>query len=187
MFFQVILLVYHAGLAVHTTSAAALGVYGGVTVTWFFVETAFFDRWTRYTFSVYPVVAWTACGIIARENNLTSPVAIAALSVLGSSVMALVVKVPLVVWRSYSRPLYIEQTIPHKIDLRVSHGSGGITTILWACARLRKDGWIQQTFEQTTRVWAHDTHQITRDRYNQDLWKVGLNLLHFEQGEKSER
>ncbi|XP_018673225.2 uncharacterized protein LOC101242165 [Ciona intestinalis] len=125
----IILMTYQAQLPMHITSTIALAVFGGVVLLWFITEMAVFDRWTRYTFTIYPTVAWIACGIIVRQFYPWSPVTICAITLLCLAVLILVIRVPIVVWRSYSDPLYVEQTIETKM-VAVTPPTQCITTIL---------------------------------------------------------
>ena len=126
---QVILLSYKTGYPMQMTSTIILGAFGLVVLVWSIIELSFLDKWLRYTFAFYPTVFWCILGVAVSQFRLWSSIFIACLVINAFCCVILIIRVPLVVWRSFNDPLYIEQTLPHKIDPRCFRQPSIITVL----------------------------------------------------------
>ncbi|XP_039266488.1 uncharacterized protein LOC120341947 [Styela clava] len=111
------LLTYDGRISSYLTSIAALGALGFILIFWFILDTFILDRWVRYTFSIYPTISWASAAILLRHFRPWSHVTIITLSILCAAFFILVLRLPLVVWKCFTYPLYITQTIPQEVDL----------------------------------------------------------------------
>ncbi|XP_076799375.1 uncharacterized protein LOC143444131 [Clavelina lepadiformis] len=125
----IILLVFKAKVEMQVASTVVWSVFVLLVALWIFIDIAVMDAWLRYTFTFYPTVVWIACGVMSNNFVMWSPVTIASIALVGLSILGITIRVPLVVFRSFTNPLYIEQTIPHKVDI-TRRKNGLVTTVL---------------------------------------------------------
>ncbi|XP_071103423.1 uncharacterized protein [Haliotis cracherodii] len=89
-----------------TASTIALGFLAAVIIIYVAVDLSVFDKYTRYTFTPYPVVIWAFVGIIARGYNLLDANTIFVLVLLALTVVAFLVKIALAIYRAMTQPLF---------------------------------------------------------------------------------
>ena len=97
-------------------SVLILIAFGIFVVVWAVLEQCCFDRWLRYSFSFYPAVLWCVVGVAVKNFIFSSPIFITCLVIGCFTFLALIFRVPLIVWRSFTNPLYIDQVFPNNIN-----------------------------------------------------------------------
>ncbi|WAR04414.1 hypothetical protein MAR_019783 [Mya arenaria] len=89
------------------SSTVFLSVVLVVIVVWFSLDMSFLDKYTRYTFA--PYITWTVAlaGIISKNYDLDTAYRNSIISVVVQAVAAtcLVVKIPVMIWRHFKRPI----------------------------------------------------------------------------------
>jgi len=91
----------------NTTSLFILGAFGIIVLIWSLVELCVLDAWLRYTFTFYPTVLWCMLGVAFQQFYLWSHIFIACSIIIGFCVIVLIIRVPIVIWRSFNDPLLI--------------------------------------------------------------------------------
>lgn len=62
-----VVLQYFTNLSAANGGTVVLSLLAALVVTYFFLENSILDRFTRYVFSVYPVVVWALIGILSAH------------------------------------------------------------------------------------------------------------------------
>ncbi|XP_075060002.1 uncharacterized protein LOC142144743 [Mixophyes fleayi] len=100
-------LTYNGNIPNSTSTTVSLSILAFEVVLWFYLENFVFDKYVRYTLTVYPVVIVALSGALNKNFNKSSPdgnnIYIAVLLAVGCAVFA--VRVVLVIWRHFKQPL----------------------------------------------------------------------------------
>ena len=109
-------MVNQAGLPKDLSGIIVFVMFGIFVFVWSVLELCFLDQWFRYSFAFYITVLWCMTGVAFEHFYLWSTVFIICVVIILYCFLILIVRVPLVIWRSFNDPLYAEQTLPCKID-----------------------------------------------------------------------
>ncbi|XP_072323257.1 uncharacterized protein [Scyliorhinus torazame] len=103
-----IVLTYSGGITTVTSGTVSLSILAFKVVLWFYLENLLFDKYVRYTLTVYPVIIVALSGSLDRNYNTVSPtrnnIYIAVL--LATACTAFAARVAIVTWRHFKRPLH---------------------------------------------------------------------------------
>ncbi|XP_072912244.1 uncharacterized protein [Hemitrygon akajei] len=103
-----VVLTYSANIAMVTSGTICLSLLAVEVVLWFGLENFVFDKYVRYTLTIYPVIIVALSGSLDNHYNATSPtrnnIYIAVL--LAIACIAFVARIAMVTWRHFKRPLY---------------------------------------------------------------------------------
>ncbi|MEE6474592.1 hypothetical protein FKM82_010435 [Ascaphus truei] len=118
-----VVLTYNGGFPNSTSGTVALSILAFEVVLWFCLENFVFDKYVRYTITVYPVVIVGLSGALDKNYNASSPgrnsVFIAVLLAVACALFA--VRLVLVVWKHFKKPLY-KSILQHKTSLPLKYG-----------------------------------------------------------------
>ena len=92
----------------HRSSVSVLSVFAVLVFVWTLLELSCLDKWLRYTFSFYPTVLWCMIGLGVQHFLIWSPIFILCVLIGLFVVISLVIRIPLVVWRSFTNPMYMD-------------------------------------------------------------------------------
>ncbi|KAM4694881.1 uncharacterized protein O3C94_005299 isoform 1-T4 [Discoglossus pictus] len=115
-----VVLVYNGGYTNSTSTTVSLSLLAFDLCLWFLLENFLFDKYVRYTITVYPVVIVALSGALDKNFNRSDPDynAIFIAVLLAVACVLFLVRLVLVVWRHLKRPLY-ESTFSNKTSLAV--------------------------------------------------------------------
>ncbi|XP_062891300.1 uncharacterized protein LOC134338921 isoform X2 [Mobula hypostoma] len=103
-----VVLTYSANISTVTSGTTCLSLLAIEVVLWFGLENFVFDKYVRYTLTIYPVIIVALSGSLDNHYNATSPtrnnIYIAVL--LAIACIAFVARVAMVTWRHFKCPLY---------------------------------------------------------------------------------
>ncbi|XP_041046057.1 uncharacterized protein si:ch211-161h7.5 isoform X1 [Carcharodon carcharias] len=103
-----VVLTYSGGITVVTSGTVSLSILAFEVVLWFNLENLLFDKYVRYTLTVYPVIIVALSGSLDKNYNSISPtrnnIYIAVL--LAAACAAFAARVVIVTWRHFKRPLH---------------------------------------------------------------------------------
>ncbi|XP_038664410.1 uncharacterized protein LOC119972152 [Scyliorhinus canicula] len=103
-----IVLTYSGGITTATSGTVSLSILAFKVVLWFYLENFLFDKYVRYTLTVYPVIIVALSGSVDRNYNTLSPtrnnIYIAVL--LAAACIAFAARVAIVTWRHFKQPLH---------------------------------------------------------------------------------
>ncbi|OCT79695.1 uncharacterized protein LOC108716586 [Xenopus laevis] len=101
-------LTYNGGISNSTSATVALAILAFELVLWFCLENFVFDKYVRYTITVYPIVILGLSGALDKNFNKSDPgqngIFIAVL--LAVACAAFAVRLVLVIWKHFKYPLY---------------------------------------------------------------------------------
>ncbi|KAM4770909.1 uncharacterized protein WCC33_002685 [Rhinophrynus dorsalis] len=110
-------LTYNGGISDRTSATVALAILAFEVVLWFCLENFLFDKYVRYTITVYIVVILGLSGALDKNFDEVSPgqngIFIAVL--LAVACTALAVRLLLVIWKHFRYPLY-DSVLSHKMS-----------------------------------------------------------------------
>ncbi|XP_067687730.1 uncharacterized protein [Haliotis asinina] len=89
-----------------TSSTIALGFLAAVIIVYVVIDLTVFDKYTRYTFSPYPVVIWALVGIVVARSNLLDVNTIFTFVLLALTGVAFLLKIALAIYRALKQPLF---------------------------------------------------------------------------------
>ncbi|XP_056423947.1 uncharacterized protein LOC130362877 [Hyla sarda] len=105
-------LTYNDDIPNSTSSTVCLAILAFEVVLWFLLENFLFDKYVRYTLTVYPVVIVALSGALDKNFNESSPggndIFIAVLLALACAIFA--IRLVLVIWRHFKQPFYTRST-----------------------------------------------------------------------------
>ncbi|KAM8945354.1 uncharacterized protein RCH25_048617 [Pelodytes ibericus] len=103
-----VVLTYNGGYANSTSTTVALAILAFEVIVWFCLENFLFDKYVRYTITVYPVVIVALSGVLNNNYNAMSPdpnhIFIAVLLAVACALF--VARLVLVFWKHVRKPLY---------------------------------------------------------------------------------
>ncbi|KAM9316171.1 uncharacterized protein PAF06_007148, partial [Gastrophryne carolinensis] len=101
-------LTYNGNIANHISTTVALSILTFELVLWFILENFVFDKYVRYTLTVYPVVIVALSGSLDKNFKDASPdgnsIFVAVLLAIACGIFAM--RLVLVIWRHIKQPLY---------------------------------------------------------------------------------
>ncbi|XP_069090345.1 uncharacterized protein [Pleurodeles waltl] len=108
-----VVLTYSGDVSNATSTTAALAILALELVLWFILENFAFDEYVRYTLTVYPVVICALSGSLNKHFVSSDPgrnnIFLAVL--LAVACAAFLIRLILVLWRHFKRPLYKSQVL----------------------------------------------------------------------------
>ncbi|XP_069810989.1 uncharacterized protein [Dendropsophus ebraccatus] len=105
-------LTYNGNIPNTTSTTVCLSILTFEVIIWFLLENFLFDKYVRYTLTVYPVVIVALSGAIDKNFSAASPDEnnIFAAVLLAVACALFVLRLALVIWRHFKRPLYTRQS-----------------------------------------------------------------------------
>ncbi|XP_063774509.1 uncharacterized protein LOC134910429 [Pseudophryne corroboree] len=101
-------LTYNGNIPNGISTTVALSILAFEVILWFCLENFVFEKYVRYTLTVYPVVIVALSGALDKNFNVSSPdgnnIYIAVLLAVACALFA--VRLILVIWRHFKQPLY---------------------------------------------------------------------------------
>ncbi|XP_040207164.1 uncharacterized protein LOC120937760 [Rana temporaria] len=101
-------LTYNGGIPNSVSTTVCLSILAFEVVLWFILENFVFEKYVRYTLTVYPVVIVALSGSLDKNFKNPSPdgnhIYIAVLLAVACAVF--IVRLVLVIWRHFKQPLY---------------------------------------------------------------------------------
>ncbi|KAG8543858.1 hypothetical protein GDO81_023536 [Engystomops pustulosus] len=105
-------LTYNGNIPNGTSTTVCLSLLAFEVLLWFILENFLFDKYVRYTLTVYPVVIVALSGALDKHFNEAAPdgnnIYIAVLLAVACALF--VVRVLLVIWRHFKQPFYSRST-----------------------------------------------------------------------------
>ncbi|KAG8584094.1 hypothetical protein GDO81_008682 [Engystomops pustulosus] len=105
-------LTYNGNIPNGTSTTVCLSLLAFEVLLWFILENFLFDKYVRYTLTVYPVVFVALSGVLDKHFNEAAPdgnnIYIAVLLAVACALF--VVRVLLVIWRHFKQPFYSRST-----------------------------------------------------------------------------
>ncbi|XP_051879335.1 uncharacterized protein LOC127574388 isoform X1 [Pristis pectinata] len=103
-----VVLTYNASVTMVTSGTICLSLLAFEVVLWFYLENFVFDKYVRYTLTIYPVVIVALSGSLDKHYEAISPtrnnIYIAVL--LATACIAFAARIAIVTWRHFKHPLH---------------------------------------------------------------------------------
>ncbi len=87
-------------------SLIGITLIGLTIIIYFYVENFIWERYMRYTYTVWGAFLWAVIGIMTKDFSYDVNTFIA-FGLLGMTFILFIVKIILSIWRSHAKPLYI--------------------------------------------------------------------------------
>ncbi|XP_009280884.1 PREDICTED: uncharacterized protein LOC103901687 [Aptenodytes forsteri] len=107
-----IVLIYKWNVSNETATTASLSILALNLVIWFYLENFFLDQYVRYNLTIYPVVIIALTGSACKNFSFSSPMtnSVFIVVLLAMTCLIFAVRLGLVTWRHYKRPLAASET-----------------------------------------------------------------------------
>ncbi|XP_038067348.1 uncharacterized protein LOC119737231 [Patiria miniata] len=115
-----IVLSYWGGMDQSDASTVSLSVLLVEVLVYFALENIFFDKYLRYTYTVWMVVIFALTGSLAKNYTAGKRNSIFSLVLICLAAALFLVKIALSVWRALKRPLYTNQVTQSKQELAMA-------------------------------------------------------------------
>ncbi|XP_017674264.1 PREDICTED: uncharacterized protein LOC108499187 [Lepidothrix coronata] len=102
-----VVLIYQGNVSHEKATTASLSILALCLVIWFYLENFSLDKYVRYNLTIYPVVITALIGSACKNSSFSSPVTnnIFIVVLLAGTSLIFAVRLGLVTWRHYKRPL----------------------------------------------------------------------------------
>ena len=97
---------YISGLPQNISSAVVLSVLTVEIMAFVLLDLAFLEKYTRFLFTPYLVLIWAISGSLQKNFDATKPNSVITLMLLLVSIVMLLVKIGLVIYREIKRPSF---------------------------------------------------------------------------------
>ncbi|XP_022089421.1 uncharacterized protein LOC110978606 [Acanthaster planci] len=115
-----IVLRYWGGMSQSDASTVSLSILLVEVLVYFVLENIVFEKYLRYTYTVWMVAIFALSGSIAGNWSIGSRNSIFSVVLLALAGALFIVKIALSIGRSYTRPLYVNQVSESKEELELA-------------------------------------------------------------------
>ena len=101
-------------------STVSLSIVLVEVLVYFVLENVVFEKFLRYTYTVWMVAIFALAGSISKNWTAGSRNSIFSLVLIALAGALFIVKIGLSIWRSFTRPLYVNQVSQSKQELALA-------------------------------------------------------------------
>ncbi|XP_032862477.1 uncharacterized protein LOC116965016 [Tyto alba] len=107
-----VVLIYKWNVSNETATTASLSILAFDLAIWFYLENFILDKYVRYNLTIYPVVVIALTGSTCKNFSFSSPTTngIFIVVLLATTCLIFAVRLGLVTWRHWKRPLEASET-----------------------------------------------------------------------------
>jgi hypothetical protein len=115
-----IVLSYWGGMKQTDASTVSLSILLAEVLVYFVLENIILEKYLRYTYTVWMVVIFALTGSISQNWTAGSRNSIFSVVLIAVAGALFIVKIALSIWRSFTRPLYVNQVSQSKQELALA-------------------------------------------------------------------